>query len=96
MASFSTLLLTSLLPPIKYVSYVPLILKPKMKSKAKPKAKPKMTKPNPDKAGSPKYNGEWADINDFLTNLLDSKVLRSLDLGLLAPVRAINPLGSPY
>jgi hypothetical protein len=69
MASFSTLLLTPLLPPIKYIPYVPLILKPKMKSKAKPKAKPKMTKPNPSKAGSPKYNREWADINDFLTNL---------------------------
>jgi hypothetical protein len=58
MASFSTLLLTPSLPPIKYIPYVPLTLKPKTKSKAKPKAKPKITKPNPSKAGSPKYNGE--------------------------------------
>ena len=81
---------------MKYVSYVPLILKPKTKFKAKPKAKPKMIKPNPGKAGSPEYNGEWADINDFLTNLLDFKASRSPDLGLLALVKAINPLGSPY
>src|ERR1700733_8221365 len=97
MASFfSTFLLTPLLPPIKYISYIPLILKPKTKSKAKPKAKPKMIKPNPSKAGSPKYNREWADINDFLTNLPDFKTSRSLDLGLLALVRAINPLGLLY
>ncbi|XTI84710.1 hypothetical protein V2W45_1465738 [Cenococcum geophilum] len=91
-SSFSTLLLTPLLPPMKYIPYIPLILKPKTKSKAKPKAKPKMTEPNYGKAGSPEYNREWADINNFLTNLPDSKVSRSLDLGLLAPVRAINSL----
>jgi hypothetical protein len=96
MASFSTLLLTPLLPSIKYISYVPLILKPKTKSKAKPKVKPKIIKPNPSKASSPKYNREWANINNFLTNLLDSKALRSLDLGLLALVKAINPLGLLY
>jgi hypothetical protein len=95
-SSFSTLLLTPLLPPIKYVPYVPLILKPKTKSKAKPKVKPKIMEPNLSKASSPKYNREWANINNFLTNLLDSKALRSLDLGLLAPVRAINPLGLPH
>jgi len=55
-----------------------------------------MTEPNLSKAGSPKYNREWANINNFLTNLLDSKASRSPDLGLLALVRAINPLGSPY
>ena len=95
-SSFSTLLLTPLLPPIKYIPYIPLILKPKTKSKAKPKAKPKIIKPNPSKAGSPKYNKEQANINDFLTNLLNSKVLYFLNLGLLAPVRAINPLGLLY
>ena len=95
-SSFSTLLLTPLLPPIKYVSYIPLILKPKIKSKAKPKAKPKIIKPNPSKAGSPKYNREWANINNFLANLLDSKASRFLDLELLALVRAINPLGLLY
>jgi len=95
-SSFSTLLLTPLFSPIKYIPYISLILKPKIKSKAKPKAKPKITEPNFSKAGSPKYNREWANINNFLTNLLDFKVSRSLDLGLLAPVRAINPLGSLY
>ena len=99
-SSFSTLLLTPLLPPIKYIPYIPLILKPKTKSKPKarpkPKVKPKITKPNLSEAGSPKYNKEWANINNFLANLLDSKALRSLDLGLLAPVRAINLLGLLY
>jgi len=95
-SSFSTLLLTPLLPPIKYIPYIPLILKPKIKSKAKPKAKPKIMEPNLGKASYPKYNREWADINDFLTNLLDFKALYSLDLGLLALVRAINPLGLLY
>jgi len=89
-------LLTPLLPPIKYIPYISLILKPKIKSKAKAKAKPKITEPNLNKASSPKYNKEWANINDFLTNLLDSKVSYSLDLGLLALVRAISPLGLPY
>ena len=95
-SSFSTLLLTPLFPPIKYISYIPLILKSKTKSKAKPKAKPKITEPNFGKAGSPKYNREWVNINNFLANLPDSKELRSLDLGLLALVRAINPLGLLY
>jgi len=95
-SSFSTLLLTPLLPPIKYIPYIPLILNPKTKSKAKPKAKPKITEPNLSEAGSPKCNREWVNINNFLTNLLDSKASCSLDLGLLAPVRAINPLGLPY
>ena len=67
-----------------------------MKSKAKPKAKPKIIEPNLSKASSPKYNREWVNINDFLTNLLDSKVLCSLDLGLLALVRAINLLSLLY
>ncbi|XTI93001.1 hypothetical protein V2W45_1204942, partial [Cenococcum geophilum] len=87
-SSFSTFLLTPLLPPIKYIPYIPLILKPKIKSKAKPKAKPKITEPNFSEAGSPKYNREWANINDSLTNLLDFKALRFPDLGLLALVRA--------
>ena len=89
-------MLTPLLPLIKYILYVPLILKPKTKSKAKPKAKPKIMKPNPSKTGSPKYNREWANINNFLTNLLNFKVLHSLNLGLLALVKAINPLGLPH
>jgi len=67
-----------------------------MKSKVKPKAKPKIMESSLSEAGFPKYNREWADINDFLTNLLDFKVLCFLDLGLLAPVRAINPLGLLY
>lgn len=67
-----------------------------MKSKAKPKVKSKITKSNFSKAGSPKYNREWANINDFLTNLLDFKVLRSPDLRLLALVKAINFLGLLY
>ena len=95
-SSFSTLLLTPLLPPIKYIPYIPLTLKPKIKSKAKPKAKPKIIEPNFSKASSPKYNREWANINDFLTNLPDFKASRSLDLGLLALVKAINPLGLLY
>ena len=95
-SSFSTLLLTPLLTFIKYIPYISLILKSKTKSKAKLKAKPKIIEFNFSKAGFPKYNREWADINNFLTNLLDSKVSRSLDLGLLALVRAINPLGLLY
>jgi len=52
MASFfSTILFTPLLPFIKYILYIPLIFKPKIKSKAKLKAKPKIIKPNFDKAG---------------------------------------------
>ena len=47
-------------------------------------------------ASSSKYDREWADIDDFSTDLLDSKASQFLDLGLLAPVRAINPLGSLY
>ena len=93
---FSILLFTPLFTPIKYVPYVFLILKLKIKFKAKPKAKSKIIKLNFSKTGSPKYNGEWANINDFLTNLLDFKVLCSLDLGLLALVKAINPLGLLY
>ena len=95
-SSFSTLLFTPLLPSIKYILYIPLTLKFKTKSKAKPKAKPKITEPNFSKAGSPKYNREWANINNFLTNLLDFKALCFLDLGLLALIRAINPLGLLY
>ena len=95
-SSFNTLLFTPLLIFIKYIPYIPLILKPKMKSKAKPKAKPKIIKPNFGETGSPKYNREWADINNFLTNLLDFKALRFPNLGLLALVRAINFLGLPH
>jgi hypothetical protein len=58
--------------------------------------KPKIIKPNLSKAGSPKYNREWVNINNFSANLLDSKASYSLDLGLLALVRAINPLGLLY
>ena len=101
-SSFSTLSLTPLLLFMKYVLYIPPILKPKMKSKPKPKpkpkpkVKPKMTESNFSKTGSPKYNREWADINDFLTNLPDFKALCSLDLKLLALVKAINPSGLLY
>ena len=55
-SSFSTLLFTPLLPSIKYIPYIPLILKSKTKSKPKPKAKPKITEPNLSKASSSKYN----------------------------------------
>ena len=57
-SSFSTFLLTLLLFSIKYISYIPLILKPKTKSKTKPKAKPKIIKLNFSEAGSPEYNRE--------------------------------------
>jgi hypothetical protein len=83
---------------MKYVPYVPLALKPNMKSKAKakpklkPKPKPKMH--NLGEASSSEYDREWADIDDFLTDLSDSKASRFPDLGLPAPVRATNPLGS--
>ena len=96
MASFSTFSLTPLFFFIKYISYISPTLKLKIKSKAKLKAKPKIIKFNSSKAGSPKYNKEWANINNFLTNLLDFKVSRSLDLKLLALIRAINPLGLLY
>ena len=89
-SSFSTLLLTPLFPFIKYVLYVPLTLKPKMKSKAKLKAKSKIIKPNFGKTGSPKYNREWANINNFSTDLPDSKVLHFPDLGLLALIKALG------
>jgi hypothetical protein len=70
MASFfSTLLFTPLFFLIKYILYVPLILKPKTKFKAKFKAKFKIIKPNFSEAGSPKYNREWVNINNFLTTL---------------------------
>ena len=95
-SSFSTFLLTSLLTFIKYIPYIPLILKPKIKFKAKFKVKPKMIKSNFSKTSSPKYNREWANINNFLTNLLDFKASRSLNLKLLALVRAINPLSLLY
>ncbi|KAF2194677.1 hypothetical protein K469DRAFT_686662 [Zopfia rhizophila CBS 207.26] len=85
-SSFSTLLLASLLSLMKYVPYVPLALKLKtMKSKAKAKGKPKITEPNLSEASNPKYNREWANIDDFLTSLL---VSRSLDPGLPAPILA--------
>ena len=93
---FSTFLLTPLLPPIKYIPYVPPTLKPKTKSKAKPKAKPKIIEFNFSKAGSPKYNKKWANINNFSANLPDFKASRSSDLKLLVLVRAINPLGLLY
>ena len=67
-----------------------------MKFKAKPKAKSKITKLNFSKTSSPKYNRNWANINNFLTNLLDFKASRSLNLGLLALVKAINPSGLLY
>ena len=97
MASFfNTLLFTPLLLFIKYILYIPLTLKPKIKSKAKPKAKPKIIKPNFGEASFPKYDKKWVNINNFLTNLLDFKVSRSLNLGLLALIKAINPLGLLY
>ena len=94
--SFSTLSFTPLLPFIKYVFYIPPTLKPKTKSKIKPKVKPKITEPNFSETGSPKYNKEWANINNFSTNLPDSKVLYFPDLGLLVPVKAINPSSLPH
>ena len=97
MASFfSTLLLTPLLFFIKYILYISLTLKSKTKFKAKFKVKSKIIKPNFSKASSPKYNKEWANINNFLANLLDFKVLRSPNLRLLALVKAINPLDLLY
>jgi len=57
-SSFNTLSLTPLFPFIKYVPYIPLILKPKIKSKAKPKAKPKLMELNLSKTGSPECEKE--------------------------------------
>ena len=59
MASFfNTLLFTPLLPSMKYIPYIFLTFKPKIKSKAKSKVKPKIIKPNLSKASSPKYDRE--------------------------------------
>ena len=93
---FSTFLLTPLLSFIKYILYIYPIFKPKTKFKAKPKAKFKIIKFNPSKAGSLKYNREWANINNFLTNLLNFKALYFLDLKLLVLVKAINLLSLLY
>jgi len=57
-SSFGTLLFTPLLPPIKYIFYIPLIFKLKIKFKAKLKAKPKIIESNLGKASSFKYNRE--------------------------------------
>ena len=71
---------------MKYIPYVPPLLKPK--------AKPKMAEPNLCEGRSSEYNREWADINEFSTDLPGPKALRSPDLGLSALVGAINPFGS--
>lgn len=39
------------------------------------------------------YDGEWADIDDFSTDLLDSNVSCSPNRGPLARVRAAGPPG---
>ena len=68
-SSFSTLLVAPLFPPMKYIPYVPPLLKPKAKySTVKPKAKPKMAEPNLCEGRSSEYNREWADINEFSTD----------------------------
>jgi len=97
MASFfNTLLFTFLFSPIKYIPYISLIFKFKIKSKAKFKAKPKIIKSNFGEVSAPKYYKKWADINDFLTNLLDFKASRFLNLGLLALIKTINSLNLLY
>ncbi|KAF2182688.1 hypothetical protein K469DRAFT_231262 [Zopfia rhizophila CBS 207.26] len=92
-SSFSTLPLAPSLP-IKYIPYIPPSLKPKTKSKPKPKSKPSITEHNLCEDGSPEYGGEWADIDDFPTNLLDSNASHSPDRGPLAQEKVASPLGS--
>ncbi|KAF2191760.1 hypothetical protein K469DRAFT_341777 [Zopfia rhizophila CBS 207.26] len=94
-SSFSTLSLAPSLPPMKYIPYVPLAHKPKTKSKAKAKPTPKITDLSLGEAGNPEYDGEWADIDDFSTDLADTNASRSLDPGLPAAVGADGPSGSP-
>ncbi|KAF2177531.1 hypothetical protein K469DRAFT_357228 [Zopfia rhizophila CBS 207.26] len=92
-SSFSTLPLGPSLP-IKYIPYVPPSLKPKTKSKPTLKAKPNIIEHNLCEDGSPEYDGEWADIDDFSTNLLDSNASHSPDCGPLAQVKVAGPPGS--
>ncbi|KAF2180907.1 hypothetical protein K469DRAFT_714084, partial [Zopfia rhizophila CBS 207.26] len=91
MASASTLPLATSLPPIKYVPFDPSSLKRKTKSKPKPKNKPNITEHGLYEDGSHGYDGEWADIDDFSTDLSDSNALRSLNPGLPAAVGATGP-----
>lgn len=94
-SSFSTLLAAPSFPSMKYIPYVPPLLRPKAKySTVEPKAKPKMTEPNLCEGRSFEYDREWADIDEFPTDLPEPKALRSPDLGLSALVGAISPFGS--
>ncbi|KAF2174862.1 hypothetical protein K469DRAFT_685211 [Zopfia rhizophila CBS 207.26] len=96
MATVSTLPLVTLLPSIKYVPFNPLALKRKTKSKPKAKNKPNITENNPYEDGSYNYDREWADIDDFSTDLSDPNALRSLDPELPTIVEAASPLSSLY
>ena len=87
MASFSTIPV-SYPPPLKdFIHWGPAALEPKAKSKAKAKEKPKTTECNLKEDGSHGYEGDWADIGDFLTG----PSLRSL-----AIVGATLSLGSRH
>ena len=67
MASFSTIPV-SYPPPLKdFIHWGPAALEPKAKSKAKAKEKPKTIEYNLKEDGSHGYEGDWADIGDFLT-----------------------------
>ncbi|KAF2179510.1 hypothetical protein K469DRAFT_694017 [Zopfia rhizophila CBS 207.26] len=94
MATVSTLPLATSLPSIKYIPFDPSALKRKTKSKPKAKIKPNITEHNLYENGSYRYNEEWADINNFPTDLSDSNALRSLDPGLPAAVGAASPSSS--
>ncbi|KAF2178266.1 hypothetical protein K469DRAFT_334460 [Zopfia rhizophila CBS 207.26] len=94
MATVSTFPLATSLRSIKYVPFDPSALKRKTKSKPKAKNKPNITEHNLYQDGSHRYDEEWANINDFSTDLSDSNALRYLDPGLPAAVEATSPSGS--
>ncbi|KAF2177361.1 hypothetical protein K469DRAFT_375375 [Zopfia rhizophila CBS 207.26] len=94
MATTSTFPLATSLPSIKYVPFDPSVLKHKTKSKPKAKNKPNITEHDLHKDGSHRYDGEWANIDNFSTDLSDSNALRSLYLRLPAAVGADGPSDS--
>jgi hypothetical protein len=94
MASFSTLSLPHPLRPMKYIPYVPLAPKPKTKSKANVKAKPKTTKRKLYEDGSHGYEGDWANIDDFPTDMSGPNPGPSAAAGAASPSGSLH-LGIP-
>ncbi|KAF2257932.1 hypothetical protein CC78DRAFT_162207 [Lojkania enalia] len=87
MASFNAIPL-SYPPPLKdFIHWDPTALEPKAKSKAKAKEKPKTTECNLNEDGPYGYEGDWAGIDDFLTNMSGP------NRGLLATAGAAPPPG---